>query len=79
MHRQAADVSSRKENRIHHVTVGGHGNPSGIEAQHRTVIHCGKELVVEGFGKQTSNQIVGGTTPTAMVQLYHLPFHCSPL
>ena len=74
MHRQAADVATRKEQGRHHMAVGRHHDACRLAVQHRRRQHCAvvaltQVLVAQVLGEQFRDQLHHGAPARAMRQI----------
>jgi len=72
---KAADVSSRKDNGVHHVRVGGDGQSAPGGWNQGAVVHLEQEIVAKGLNEEIPHQFVGGAPPAALIKLYGFRFH----
>jgi hypothetical protein len=74
VHGQRTEVATAEEDGAHDMAVAGHDEPAAFEqlggrGQQRAVVALAQELVVEGGGKQLLDQLRGGATAGAVVQV----------
>jgi hypothetical protein len=63
-----ADVSARKKNWIHHITVCGEGQTTMLAVENSAVFQGSENRVVEVLEKEITDEILAGNAAASVIQ-----------